>query len=1825
MQPIKLRLLVLEDNANDAELEIAELEQAGFDCDWKRVETREHFLAALESPDFDLILSDYALPSFDGLTALSLLLESNVDIPFILVSGTLGEEAAIGSLRAGATDYVLKTRLSRLGPVIKRALHEQSEHRERERTEELLRESEKKYRLLADNTLDTIWTSDLEFNLTYFNEAVYDLLGYTAQELIGVNAAEITPMEMMEPLRAAAEELVKKYENGKIVQQRLEIQQIRKDGITIEVELRANLLLDNDENIIGFQGRTVNITERKQAEAALIESEEKMRTTLKSIGDAVIATDASGRIELMNPIAEKLTGWTLADAAGKLLKDVFPIFNEQTREPVRSPVDLVLKSGKSVELANHTILLSKDGCEIPITDSGAPIKDRSGTISGVVLVFRDQTKERSARNALAKNTARLRRAQQIAQVGDWQIDLATNTVTASTIAKQIYGIDENEWTISDIQNRPIIEHREMLHKALTALVEHGAPYDVEFTIRRASDGELVEIHSVAEYDPENRQIFGVIQDITNRKRAERTLKENQAYLKAIWTAMDIGIILIDAETRQILRVNPAMLNLGNYVEKELIGKVCHTVLCPADEGNCPVGDLGLQVDRSERKLVCSDGSLIDVEKSVTSLTLNGRKVYLETLIDISERKRLSRQLELVQFAVDHMATPAYWAREDGKLFYVNEASCLSLGYSKEEFLQMYVWDMDPKIRKDNWKYFSNTNNPGKSDSRETTHRRKDGSEFPVEVNSSYIEFGVSKLICGFAHDISRRKQAEREIQFEQNLFHSFMETVPAAVFFKDLNGRIISANGNYAKAHKTDPQLLIGKSDFDFFSEETAQRKLRDEQQVMETRESIRIEELDNGIWHMTTKAPRFDENGEVIGTFGISLDITQRKESEEKLKESQLFLRTIIDTVPSSIFWKDRNLVYRGGNLAFAQNAGLKSTNDINGKTDFDFAWSREQSEAFRTDDMEIIESGTAKLNEEIQMQADRTTHWLKTSKLPLLDTQENIIGVLGIFADVTEQKRMENAIKKRIIALTRPLEEVGAVEFEELFEIKEIQRLQDEFSSATGTAATIIRPDGSPITRPSNFIDLCKLIRTTDKGCINCRKSDQTIGAYHPDGSLVQPCLNLGLLDAGANITVGGKHIASWLIGQVRDKTQSEESIRAHARKIGVDETDLLKAYTKVPEMSRKQFEHVAQALFTLANQLSTSAHQNIQQARFIAEQERADRMFKNFFEQPTNLNLISDFEGIIIQTNPGWEVHLGYEPNQLAGRSYFDFLHPDDIASTKEQMKGFLHGEVVINFKNRYRHNDGTFRHLEWSAVPSVEEKLIYAVAIDVTERTVAEAELRRLSTAIEQSMETIVITDINGVILYANPAFETTSGYRVEEVIGHNPRILNSHHQNEAFYSNLWKTISSGTTWEGRIVNKHKNGSFYTEEASISPIKDADGKIVNYVAVKRDISEELIKEEELRQAQKMEAVGQLASGVAHDFNNILQGIQGFSELLQMSLENGSQEYDNASEIRKAALRASTLTRQMLTFSRKQPFQPEEVELNHVVHDAEAFLNILLGETYELVMDLNEIPESIIADQGHLSQVIMNLCVNARDAMPEGGRLTVSTRTIVFEQQNIAGIPNARIGSFACLAITDSGCGMDAETTERIFDPFFTTKDVGSGTGLGLSVVYGIIKQCDGWIHVYSEKGLGTTFRLYFPLVSPQKQNSENEPSSSTYPTDKRILLVEDDPDVCGMIIKILSAAGYRIMATTNAEDGLALFKKEQGRFELLMSDMVLPGMDGSQLADAIREINPNLPVMLFSGYPDYRERWKHLAKTDYFFESKPFTATKLVDSVATIFKH
>lgn len=369
-------------------------------------------------------------------------------------------------------------------------------------------------------------------------------------------------------------------------------------------------------------------------------------------------------------------------------------------------------------------------------------------------------------------------------------------------------------------------------------------------------------------------------------------------------------------------------------------------------------------------------------------------------------------------------------------------------------------------------------------------------------------------------------------------------------------------------------------------------------------------------------------------------------------------------------------------------------------------------------------------------------------------------------------------------------------------------------------------------------------------------------------------------------------------------------------------------------------------------------------------------------------------------------------------------------------------------------------------------------------DISKQKRAELELQRLYTAIEQSQDTIMVTDLEGRVEYVNPVFELVSGYSCEEVIGRRVSFLNRDPEAAAERDReLWSALRRGESWEGHFYNKRKDGTFYTEKATISPVRDDHGVVVNYVAVKRDITEELARDERLRQVQKMESIGRLAGGVAHDFNNILHTVSGFSELILMDAPEMIPQH--VREIQQVVGHAAEITKQLLAFSKKRPIQYLELDLNGMIRSARKMLMQAINPRIAFALDLSSELLMVSADASQILQVVMNLVVNARDAMPDGGRIRLITEKRIVPASFQLNPEQAVVEEFACITVTDNGSGMNEGQLQHLFEPFFTTKPEGQGTGLGLSVVYGIIKDHGGWVDVHSTPGEGTTFDAYIPM--------------------------------------------------------------------------------------------------------------------------------------------
>ena len=734
--------------------------------------------------------------------------------------------------------------------------------------------------------------------------------------------------------------------------------------------------------------------------------------------------------------------------------------------------------------------------------------------------------------------------------------------------------------------------------------------------------------------------------------------------------------------------------------------------------------------------------------------------------------------------------------------------------------------------------------------------------------------------------------------------------------------------------------------------------------------------------------APIRGADGEIVGVVLVFRDVTDEYRVQQELRDERNFSAEILEGSPAIICRVTPDGVTTFINPAGERICGYRRE-ELVGKNWWETMFPGDE---YRQVERLFLAFGRGDVSDyEMTLTTRegqrRTISW---SAFNRRDENGSLLEMIGIGNDITDRKRAEEAIEKRIVALTQPLDRINGIAFDELFNLADIQRVQDLFAKATGVSSIITQVDGTPITKPSSFCRLCsEIVRQTDRGRAECYRSDATIGRHNPEGPIIRTCLSGGLWNAGASIAVGGKHIANWLVGQVRDETQTEEQMRENARRIGADEEAFLAAFREVPTMSRNQFEHVAQALFVLASQLSTTAYQNIQQARFIAERKHAEQ------------------------------------------------------------------------------------------------------------------------------------------------------------------------------------------------------------EKAQL--------------------------EDQLRQSQKMEAIGRLAGGVAHDFNNLLQVITGYTDLAGDELEDGHPACESLREVGKAAESAAALVGQLLAFSRRQIMRPEDLDINEVVVGLMKMLERVIGEHIRLELIRGHRLDSVHADRSMIEQILMNLSVNARDAMPAGGCLTIETENVRVDAEYCEAHPWAKPGRYVLLSVTDTGFGMDEDTLQRVFEPFFTSKGLGKGTGLGLATVYGIVKQHDGMITAYSEVDKGTTFKVYLPVNERRAATIGTKIEGAVLGGTETILLAEDDDSVRELARTMLQHAGYAVLAARNGHDAVNLFAEHCKDVDLLILDVVMPGMGGREAYEQIKAQRPDIPALFASGYSENAIHTNFVLEESLTLIQKPFGRRALLRAV------
>ncbi len=933
-----------------------------------------------------------------------------------------------------------------------------------------------------------------------------------------------------------------------------------------------------------------------------------------------------------------------------------------------------------------------------------------------------------------------------------------------------------------------------------------------------------------------------------------------------------------------------------------------------------------------------------------------------------------------------------------------------------------------------------------------------------------------------------------------------------------------------------------------------------------------------------------------------------ERKLTEARLKEQFLFLQQLLDSIPIPVYYKDAGGLYLGCNAAFEVFTGLQKK-DILGKTIHHVA-PRERADKHHASDLELLSHPGVKSYEVGGTFKDGRYHDVIFHKATFVDAKDRVAGTVGTLVDITERKQVE---RERLANLKffESMDKVNQA-------IQGANDLEETMMELLDVVVSIFDCDRAYLLYPCDPEAPTWSIpmERTRPGYLGIHDLKQEMPMCPEIAE------SLRILLAAEGPVVFGTGTAHPL-SDMAPKQFNIQTIMGMAVypqtgspwQFGVHQCAYARKWTR-EEM--RIFEAIGRRLADSLSSLLSN--------RDLRQNEE---FLDNIVEHIPNMIFVKDAQTLkFVRFNKAGEQLLGFSREELLGKTDRDFFSRGEADFfTAKDLQVLDSKELADIPEETIRTRNDEERILHTRKIPILDEagepQYLLGISEDITLRKQAEASIRKLSQAIEQSPVSIVITDVMGRIEFVNAKFTQVTGYTHNEAIGKNPRILKSGETPADEYLRLWETISSGGVWQGEFHNRRKNGDLFWEQATIAPVRDPDRVITHYVAVKEDISERKMLEEQLRQSQKMEAVGQLAGGVAHDFNNMLSVIIGHAELAldRAGLEDSVR--NNLQMILAAGNRSSDITRQLLAFARKQTIVPEILDLNETVEGMLKLLRRLIGEDIDLAWMPGARIGPVKMDPAQIDQILANLCINARDAIAGVGKIVIETQGVVYDDAFCAEHRGFSPGDYVMLAVSDNGSGMDKTTREKIFEPFFTTKGLGKGTGLGLATVYGIVKQNEGFINVYSEPERGSTFKIYLPRhAASSVQESQASHAPPNLDGDETILVVEDEILNLQLMELMLGSYGYQVLAASTPGEALRTARGHAGKIHLLLTDLIMPEMNGRDLSRELTSLCPDVKCLYMSGYTGNIIVHQGILDEGVQFIQKPFSMLGLAVKVREI---
>ncbi len=1006
--------------------------------------------------------------------------------------------------------------------------------------------------------------------------------------------------------------------------------------------------------------------------------------------------------------------------------------------------------------------------------------------------------------------------------------------------------------------------------------------------------------------------------------------------------------------------------------------------------------------------------------------------------------------------------------------------------------------------------------------------RFDGTSIDVEVANVPITYGGKPAVLVVARGLEERRRAQKElIQLRKAV-----ESSGEIIFMTDVEGIITYINPEFTRMYGYAAEEVVGKETPRILKGGLANQAQYELFWTALVQKQVFKGEMTNRtkdgrlITVEGSASPILGEKESIVGYLAIQRDITQRKSVEDALRESEASYRGLFNSVADAIYIQDRDGRFLDVNQGAVRLYGYPREYLI-GKT-------REDLAAPGMNDLQKILKTIRKTfdgePQQFEWWGRRKDGEIFPSEVRLTRSEyfgQEVVVALG--QDIAQRKRAEEAVLRSEMRFRRVWE-----------------------SSRDGMR--ILDSEGRIVMVNEAF---CKLMGEAEVALIGKPYSTmyESASAGHDDRDL-----------------------------KIYQRRFADRSFARH------QEVELhLRG-------GRRILVELSNSLLEIPNEppLLLSMFRDMTERRAAEEKLReSEEKFRLLSEESPNMIYINK-GGRVVYVNKKCVDLMGYSKEEFydPSFSFLNLIAEEYVTTVKDNFARHQSGNEISSYEYVLRAKDGkrvvglhTTRLINYEG-----NNAILGIVTDVTEHRHAEEEVRKLYRAVEQSPSSIVITDSAGTIEYVNPKFTEVTGYTLEEARGQNPRILKSGHTSPEEYTKLWGTILSGKDWRGEFHNKKKNGEFFWELASISPVKDASGTITHFLAVKEDVTARKILEQQLWQAQKMESLGTLASGVAHDFNNILGIILGYASLLSQKSFVAEKAKPYVDSIITAAERGAGLVRQILTFARKSEFKLAKVDVNSIIGELTTMLGETFPKTITLSLQLEKDLPPLSIDRTQLHQALLNLCVNARDAMSDRGSISIATRLVAGGTLAMR-FPTSLGNDYVEISVSDTGSGIDDSTKGRIFEPFFTTKEIGRGTGLGLSVVFGVVQEHQGFVDVDSEVGRGSTFHVYLPLPLGSVLTAEREEESQRDPGgSETVLVVEDEELMLQLVATVLRDKGYKVLEAKDGEEALLIHAENKGKIDVVLSDYGLPRLDGWQACRRMREKDPHLIVFLASGYLD-----------------------------------